>query len=210
MKMTKYNYDACDTCQLSTCVYDIDDMTEAEQESQCPAVINVSVIINGSTQPAINSIPWIAYRAEKLALIQSIIDEQGPVSLMELSNIANVPVRTLRSWQARFFDYETSLSAGIPNGAYRTIIKAVVENKGKRVAGRGVSRREDRANRVANILAEFGPLPLREMAEQADVPLETVRDWSKRNTVIKTDHYRAGGDFRPNKIICWVVGVRDG
>lgn len=201
--MVEYNYDACDSCQLSPCVYDVDGMTEAEQESQCPAVVDLM-----TTQPAINSIPWIAYRAEKFALIQSIINERGPTPLMELSTIADVPVNTLRGWQLRFFDCdETLLPAGVSSSSRRVIIKAVVENKGILPPGRGIDQRKDRAKRMVNVLAEFGPLPLGEMGIQANIPLATMREWAIRGIVIKTEHRRAGGDFRPNKIIRWVVGV---
>ncbi len=191
------NPEICDLCDLKPCAFDRPNLTDAQQDALCPAVAAEIATTNGQ-YPKQNTLEFQAWRSEKLREIQALIDDQGPVKLIDLPALINVPRHTLQAWRVKWFGVELRYVKHNNYHARKALVFVASVNE-----CRAIKTGEVYIGAIHDLIEQQGPLLMTEVAARVGMHYKTLQLWSGDKVIVERRGWRIfvtgiidkGGDY---------------
>jgi predicted transcriptional regulator len=161
------DYSACNSCAFKKCVFDNNTLSRNTQDNMCPAIVK--------THKNRKNGDYKKWRREKLQEIKNIIKENGPTSLVELSDLVSVNLSTMRSWRLYFM--KTVLVTNPHMSRKEALVSFVSLTAIDRPSGHKIRKRQRRLDKIEKILINEGPLPLVEIKKRLGIKQGTLNYW---------------------------------
>lgn len=181
------NLETCDQCPISPCAFDRPNLTNAQQDALCPAVAEVDAETNGQ-YPRQNTLEFEAWRTEKLQEIQALVADRGPVKLLDLPALINVPRHTLQAWRVKWFEVELRRVRRNGYHAHRHLVFVVNVDESKAIS------RADKGDiyleSIRRLTKKEGPLLMTEVAKRVGMHYKTLQLWSGNRVSVERRRWR--------------------